>query len=313
NNLNDITFDDDFADICGITSEELFTKLQPGIRKLAEKYEIGYNEACDQLKASYDGYRFTKAGSEIFNPWSLLNCLNKREIEYFWNDTGLPTIIGEALKRVNANLEEFFDVYCEPEDLKGLDLLNPSPIALLFQTGYLTIKSYSHKLKRYHLGIPNNEVKAGLYKTLLPFYVNSKLGTPKTIVNDMVVNFMLGKPEKAMKSLQAYFASIDYALKIENENNFHNAFFILVNLLGLNTEAESHTSEGRIDIEIKTEDFIYIVELKYDHSAEEALKQIREKHYSRKCQTDNRRLFEIGVEFSSRTRCIENWIISESY
>lgn len=116
-----------------------------------------------------------------------------------------------------------------------------------------------------------------------------------------------------MTAMQAYFASIDYSLKIENENNFQNAFFLLINLLGLETKIESHTSEGRIDIEITTDDFVYVIELKYDHTAEEALRQIEEKHYARKYQMDPRKVFLIGVAFSSKPRCIESCKLKNIY
>ncbi|MDE5887022.1 MAG: ATP-binding protein [Muribaculaceae bacterium] len=309
NNLNDISFDDKYADICGITIQESRDYCHAGIRSLAKKENMTFDEAFEELRRNYDGYKFAGDGSEIFNPWSLFNALEKEKMENFWNETGLPTIVAESLKRVNSDLQQTFDTYCTESELKGLDLLNPDPIALLYQTGYLTIKEYIRKLKRFRLGIPNNEVKEGLFKVLVPYYVKTKTNSANSIINDIVVNFILGEPEKSMKGLQVYFAGIDYALKIDNENNFHNAFFLLLDLIGLETKAESHTSEGRIDIEITTDDFIYIIELKYDHSAEKALQQIKENHYARKYQNDSRRLFEIGVEFSSKTRCIENWII----
>ena len=112
-----------------------------------------------------------------------------------------------------------------------------------------------------------------------------------------------------MKSMQTYFAGVDYSLRIENENNFHNAFFLLTNIIGINAKAESHTSEGRIDIEITTNGFVYVIELKYDYSAQVALAQIEERHYTRKYQMDHRKIFLIGVEFSSKTRCIESWLV----
>ncbi len=310
NNIRDISFLDEFADICGITEKELLAYFKPGISKLADKEDVDFEEACNMLKRNYDGYRFAKTGSDIYNPWSLLNAMEDSEICNYWNDTGMPKIVAETLKRVHANLEEMFDTYCTADDLKGLDLLSPQPLALLYQTGYLTIKSYHPKIKRYHLGIPNNEVKDGLFKVLLPYYLKSQSDKDeKRIVADMVMYFILGNADAAMKCLQAYFAGVHFKMKMDNENNFHNAFYLLMDLVGLDTETESATSDGSIDIVIKTEDYIYVIELKYDRSAEEALKQIEEKNYSRKFQMDSRQLIEIGVNFSSETRCIEDWKI----
>ncbi|MDE6683225.1 MAG: AAA family ATPase, partial [Muribaculaceae bacterium] len=171
NNLNDITFDEGFSDICGITENDLSDNFGLGIEELADKSGVSFIKACDELKRNYDGYCFTKYGNFIYNPWSLLNCLDKREIANYWNETGIPTLLAESLKRVNADLEKTFNSYCTEDYLKGLDLLNPNPLALLFQTGYLTIKSYNPKIRRIRLGLPNNEVKKGFLNVLLPYYV----------------------------------------------------------------------------------------------------------------------------------------------
>ncbi len=309
NNIKDITFSDDFADICGITEKEFHDGFQPGITKFAELNEVSYERALQLLKRSYDGYRFALRGSDIYNPWSLLNAMNDSKIEDYWNETGTPTLLAEVLKNVNADLEKTFSTYCTESDLKGQDLLDPNPTALLYQTGYLTLKSYHPKIRRYRLGIPNNEVKRGFFEILLPQYVRSKGREPKQVVSDMVMHFMLGEAEEAMKCMQAYFAGIHFKMKMENENNFHNAFFLLMDLVGLDTETESATSDGSIDITVKTDDYIYVIELKYDGSAERALRQIEEKHYDRKFQSDPRHTICIGVNFSSKTRCIEDWQI----
>lgn len=310
NNINDISFDDGFADICGITEKELLENLQTGILELAKHNLISYERACRDLKKNYDGYNFSKNGSDIYNPWSLLNCLDKSVISNYWNQTGLPSLLAESLRRLNVDLRRIFNSYCTEDELRGLDLTNPQPLALLYQTGYLTIKSYNKKIKRYRLGIPNNEVKKGLFDILLPYYVSCKRVSSKQVVDDMVSNFILGNAEEAMREMQAYFAGINYKLRMDNENNFQNAFYLLMDLVGLDTVAEANTSEGSIDILIKTEDFVYVIELKYDHSADAALHQKEEKHYARQFQTDTRQLIKIGVSFSSKTRCIEAWKIS---
>ena len=309
NNLKDITFSDDFADICGITEKEFLEKFEYGISKFAEFNDLSYDQAFLLLKKSYDGYRFALRGSEIYNPWSLLNAMNDSKIEDYWNETGTPTLLAEVLKNVDADLKKTFNTYCTESDLKGLDLTNPNPIALLYQTGYLTLKSYHPKIKRFRLGIPNNEVKKGFFDILLPQYVKSKSQEPKQVISDMIMHFILGEADEAMKCMQAYFAGIHFKMKMDNENNFHNAFFLLMDHIGLDTEAESATSDGSIDITVKTEDYIYVIELKYDCSAEKALQQIEEKNYARKFQADPRQTICIGVNFSSETRCIEDWRI----
>ncbi|MDE6409942.1 MAG: AAA family ATPase [Muribaculaceae bacterium] len=184
NNIMDISFSNEYADICGITERELCHYFQRGISKFAEKEGVDYEGACKLLKKNYDGYKFASEGSEIYNPWSLLNAMYESKIGNYWNETGMPTLIAESLKRVGADLKKTFDSYCKDSDLKGLDLLNPNPTALLYQTGYLTIKRYSRRLKQYKLGIPNLEVKYGLFNVLLPYYVKCKTGTPSLQVGD---------------------------------------------------------------------------------------------------------------------------------
>ena len=174
NNLVDITFLDEYSDICGITEREMLDSLRQGIHRLADKNDLPYESAVRELKRNYDGYRFSKNGSDIYNPWSLLNAMKDSEISNYWNDTGMPTLVARTLKRVDADLESMFDTYCSEDDLKGLDLLTPQPLALLYQTGYLTIKDYNPKIRRYRLGIPNEEVKKGLFNVLLPYYMQSR-------------------------------------------------------------------------------------------------------------------------------------------
>ncbi|MDE6512190.1 MAG: PD-(D/E)XK nuclease domain-containing protein [Muribaculaceae bacterium] len=145
---------------------------------------------------------------------------------------------------------------------------------------------------------------------LLPYYIKCRSDEePKKLVGDMVMNFILGEADKAMKCMQAYFAGVHWKMKMDNENNFHNAFYLLMDLVGLETETESATSDGSIDITVKTDDYIYVIELKYDGSAEQALRQIEENKYDRKYQMDGREIIRIGVNFSSETRCIEDWKI----
>ncbi|MDE6795973.1 MAG: ATP-binding protein [Muribaculaceae bacterium] len=309
NNLNDITFSDEYADICGITHKELLGNFQIGVDKLARKMRTSYEDALKLLKSSYDGYRFSAEGSEIYNPWSLLNALNESRIGNYWNATGKPTLIVEALKRIDADLQSYFNSTCTDDELRGLDLLDPQPLALLYQTGYLTIKDYNFRRKKYRLGIPNHEVKKGLLNELLPYYVNCKGASSKSVVSRIEDYILDGEPERFMREIQIYFAGVSYKMKMDNENNFHNAFFILTDLIGLETHTEVSTSDGSIDILITTEDFIYIIELKYDRPAQEALRQIEKKRYDRPYLSDNRKIFRIGVSFSSKTRTIEDWVI----
>lgn len=309
NNLKDITFSNEFADICGITEKELYSYFKEGIKMIAERYQISFDEMKAKLKKNYDGYRFAEEGSDIYNPWSVLNCFDDKKIAFYWNETGFPSIIVKALRKMHSDLEETFNTECDEEELKGFDLTDPNPVALMYQTGYLTIKDYDPMTGTIRLGIPNEEVKSGLFKILIPYYAKFQSEGDSYKVKEFLKWIRQGKPERFMESMQTYFAGVSYMLKMDNENNFHNAFFLVTNLIGINSDAEVVTSDGRIDMTIKTPRFIYIIELKYDRSAREALDQINRKEYARMFRDDSRKLFKIGVNFSSETRTINDWLI----
>lgn len=311
NNLNDITFDNDFADICGITETELIENLRSGIELFAEENDMTYIETCDALKKNYDGYRFAKKGSYIYNPWSLLSCLSKREISNFWGRTGKATLIAEALKNIDADLENILSSTVSMRRLEGLDLKSANPIALLYQTGYLTIKDYDSEDNYVTLGIPNLEVRQSLFDDLLPYYVKTRRATADTVVHNIIQDLRHGKPEQFVDDLDIFMAGIPYDMKMEDENNLHNSIFILLTLIGVDVETEVHTSDGRIDLVVKTPKFLYIIELKFDHSAEEAKSQIDEKRYYLPYINDDRRIFKIGLNFSTETRHLDLPVIEE--
>lgn len=312
NNLRDITFSDDFSEICGITEEELLHDFKAGISDLAIKNNISDEEACIELKKNYDGYRFTKEGRDIYNPWSVLNAMAESSISNYWGRTGKPTLIAEAMYHFDEDIESLLNTQCDEITLQGFDLKSSSPLALLFQTGYLTIKDYDRETQLYTLGVPNREVTDSLFKELLPYFVKVKRGgDSETVVRNIVNSILLGQPEKLVKNLNIFFAGIPYDMKMDNENNLHAAIYILLTLIGVRTETEGHTSEGRIDLIVKTSRFIYIIELKFDHSAEEAMAQIKEKNYALAYLNDSRRIFLIGLNFSSKTRHLDTPLIEE--
>lgn len=311
NNLNDITFDDAYGDICGITEKELLDYFHIGIKNLAENRGVCFDEICRLLKRNYDGYRFAPGGSDIYNPWSVLNCLQKCRIGYYWNQTGIPTIIAETLRNTDDDLKKILNTRCDPSTLEGLDLKSPDPLALLYQTGYLTIKDYDPDMDLLTMGLPNREVTDGLFKILLPYYVKVRRGSTEGVIRDILNDLLAGHPAELMKNIDIFFSGIPYDLKMENENNFHNALYILLTLIGVKVDAEVHTSNGRIDLVVKTPDYIYIIELKFDRDSATAMTQIEEKDYARPYLNDPRRIFKIGANFSSETRHLDAPVIRE--
>lgn len=310
NNIKDITLLDDYSEICGISERELHENLRAGITLLGEANGVSYEEAAKELKDNYDGYRFSKNSADIYNPWSVLNALDDKEISNYWNRTGgIPTIIAESLRRTNIEFKAFFHTKCSQKDLEGMDLRSSSPLALLYQTGYITIKSYDAQRKRFTLGIPNREVKEGLMDILLPYYADLKSRS----ISDFIWNFtdLLedGNADGFMRALESFFSGITYELHMDNENNFQNAIFVLLSLLGLEVKAEEKTSDGRIDLLIETKEYIYLIELKYNGSAQEALSQIEEKRYDLPYQATGKVIIKIGANFDSTTRRINDWMV----
>lgn len=312
NNLMDITFSDYFADVCGITERELLDNLHDGVQQLADKRGVGFEDACALLKKNYDGYRFAPEGSDIYNPWSLLSAMKELRVAQYWNATGAATIVAETLRDADVDIERILTGRWTLDDLAGLDLRGADPTALLYQAGYLTLSDYDPATDTVGLRVPNEEVKKGLFKDLMEVYLKDvKGGTVKDVIYGINSSIRQGRPEELMNSLTAYFAGIPYDLKVENENNFHNAFYILLSLIGIDAKAEEHTSDGRIDILITTPEYVYVIELKYDGSPQEALQQINEKCYALKFAADGRRVFKIGVNFSSLHRRVDGWEIKE--
>lgn len=313
NNLNDITFDDEYGAICGITYEEIEKKLAPGIERIAENMELSFEEMLAKLKNYYDGYHFSKRCPDIYNPFSLLNALQKRELGTYWAQTGTPTFLIERIKEKHTNIRELLNSAIKSADLGSSDLAYSSDVALLFQTGYLTIKSYDKSTQRYQLGIPNFEVESSLFRNFMQVYQYPDSNVGSNILLEIEKALNEGKPEEAMERFQSYLAGIGYPIGSENrEFAFQNNLLIPLKLIGLDVKSELHISNGRIDMTVNTSDYIYLFEFKLDKSAEEALKQINEKEYTLPWKFDGRHIIKIGVNFSSEKRNIDSWLIETS-
>lgn len=310
NNLNDITMDDKYASLCGITEKELRTDFEPDIRQLAEKMNISFDETCNKLKKLYDGYHFTENGEGMYNPFSLLNTFYRMEPDNYWFATGTPTLLVKMLKQNNYRLSNLTEgVQASSYELNGMENSENNPVPMFFQTGYLTIKDYDKEFKTYTLGFPNEEVKRGFINFLIPNYVNISEHESAFQIMNFVKEVRAGKIDDFMTRLQSFMADTPYELARQQELHYQNVLYIMFSLLGFYTEAEYHTSQGRIDMVVKTKEYIYVMEFKLEGSAEEALKQINEKQYATPFAADSRKLYKIGVNFSNKTRNIDKWIV----
>ena len=315
NNLDDISMRVPYAAICGITEEELRTYFEDDIHELASSLKLTYDETRTLLKRRYDGYHFVAEGPGLYNPFSLLNTFKYMRIDDYWFETGTPSYLVELLKHTHYDLYEMANTETDADTLNSIDSASNNPIPVIYQSGYLTIKDYDPEFKIYRLGFPNREVEEGFIKYLLPFYTS--VSAPKTPfeIGQFVREVRSGNYDAFFRRLQSFFADTPYEViagqKPERDTELHyqNVLFIVFRLVGLYTKVEYHTSNGRIDLVLQTDRYIYIMEFKLNGTAEEALQQINEKQYALPFANDERKLFKIGVNFSSETRNIERWIV----
>ena len=309
NNIEDITLIRDFAGLCGISEEELYATLSTDIQELAEATGMSYEDTCRRLKEQYDGYHFAERTSGMYNPFSLLNVLKSKQFRNYWFETGTPTYLVELLKENHYPLEHLTYEQATADTLTGIDTVDSSPIPVLYQSGYLTIKDYDPEFETYTLGFPNKEVEEGFTRFLLPYYAHIRSGSSAFHIVNFVKEVRSGNIDGFMKRLQSFFSDTPYELVRDLELHYQNVLFIIFRLVGFYTQAEYHTSEGRVDLVIRTDQFIYVMEFKLDGTAEEALRQIEEKQYALPFASDSRRLFKVGVNFSNATRNIEKWLV----
>jgi hypothetical protein len=316
NQLIDISLDEQYAGICGISETELLQYFKPEIQALADKQKMTFDATFAEMKKRYDGYRFAKEGEDMYNPFSVLNVFEKKDFGYYWFKTGTPTFLVNTLRNNNYDIRKFSnDVTISAKDIDDYRVGESSLVPLLYQSGYLTIKSFDTQYNEYTLGFPNEEVKYGFLDELLPAFapiVGLKDNFSASRFTKAVVK---GDVEGFMKQLTAFFASIPYDAikkKHRDEEYYQHVFYLLFTLMGQFVETEVKDSEGRADAVVKTADSIYVFEFKMDSAAtaEDALAQIDEKGYMIPYTADNRRLVKIGVEFSIEGKGVGRWLIN---
>ena len=311
NNLNDISMDERFVEVCGITEAELHQYFDEEIDALAQQNRQTKEEAYAELRKRYDGYHFCENSVGMYNPFSVLNTLEKRSYKDYWFATGTPTYLVELLKKSGFELQALSNYETSESALSSIHRADINPIPVLFQSGYLTIKGYDEEFGVYKLDYPNEEVRQGFIEFLLPYYTYCQTSAQKTIVRDFVLSLRGGDADKFMRLMQSLLADTPYELIRELENHYQNVMYIITKLMGFYVQAEYRTSRGRIDLLIGTDKYIYIIELKFEGSAEEALNQIQTKDYALPFATDGREIIRIGANVSRETRNIEQWVIEK--
>ena len=309
NNLQDISMLKAYEGICGVTEEELRTVFSESVGRLAEANGLEVEEAYGELKKWYDGYHFAAGGADVYNPFSLLNTFKTGEFGNYWFETGTPTFLVELLKKSRYDLRNLTEEQTTADVLGSVDTMDENPVPVLYQSGYLTIKGYDKRFGLYRLGFPNGEVERGFMSFLLPHYAS--VGKSESIfqISLFMRDVEGGDIDGFMRRLQGFFADIPYELARDLELHYQNVLFIVFRLMGFYTRVEYHTSQGRADLVLQTERYVYVMEFKLDGTAEEALRQIEEKNYALPFAADPRKLFKVGVNFSNAIRGIERWVV----
>jgi hypothetical protein len=311
NNLLDITNLDEYASICGITAQELTDNFQPGIRKMAKKWNCTDDEVVSKLREQYDGYHFTKIMVDIFNPYSLLNVFYGNELGDYWFKTGTPTFVIEMLKEHKGQWKF---------DIEEIDNLEPTvlstfntpleqargPLPFLYQAGYLTIKDYHAEDDLYVLGVPNTEVRLGLIRNLIPLYSAMDPDESLTVARKMSGALCRGDYDKALSLAQSFLAGVPFmdgdrkilADQELCEAYYHRLLFIIFSMLHNGARAQVRQAVGMPDIVVVTSQYIYIIEIKLDATPEVALQQIEEKQYAVPYLKEGKKIVKLGVAFS---------------
>ena len=313
NQPKDISMDSRYEALCGITLEEMLEVFHEPIQELAEDNGVGYEEMVEMLKKRYDGYHFSKKMTGVFNPFSLLNCFDKLEMRNYWFATGTPTYLMRLLSHSDKNINELVGKYYEESQFIDYKADVERPLPMIYQSGYLTVKGYNERRRKYLLDFPNEEVRSGFVSLLASDYFNSDK-TPSSWIDDILDALEDGDVEDFLKKMTSLLSSVTYRFQrkqdaFECERYFQYTFYLIMQMIGhYNTMVEKETSEGRIDCVVECPDYVYVMEFKMDGSAQSALEQIRERGYTKPYLADKRKVFSIGVNFSSEKGTIEEYV-----
>ena len=315
NHLNDISLNRDYSSVCGITEEELKSNFQPEIEALSESEQLTYEETLEKLKQTYDGYLFIDGGVHVYNPFSLLNVFSDRMFFDYWFQSGTPTFLVQYLKKAHFYLPDLENnVEIDLSSLNNFKVDVGSPIPILYQAGYLTLKSYNRRSGLYSLGYPNNEVKYGLIRNLLPSYSNLDETKVQRFVWQFYEKVCSGDVASFMQVISDLLANIPYSSASKDdvrwrEQNYQIAVALIFQFMGMYTQTEVYSAKGRADCVVHTEHIIYIFEFKLwsAGTAEEALAQIQEQEYHKPLRLQGKKLVLIGTSFDEEKRNIKEW------
>ena len=311
NNIKNVSLDDEYAGVCGITKEELLTQMSEDIDVLAEALEMTREETIAKLKENYDGYHFSPASPDVFNPYSLLNCFDDKNFGAYWFSSGTPTYLINMLRKfkvlpakIGRSLARSSAFDAPTENLKTIT-------PLLYQSGYITIKGYDKMSQLFTLDLPNKEIKVGLFESLLPYYLEGMYAEEGDVaIAQMSVLIRQGDMDGALRLFQEFLGTVPYCNNTNYEGHYQQVLFIIFTLLThFVVDVEVHTPNGRVDVVMETEDTLYLIELKLNKSAQAAMQQINLKQYDQRFARCGKPIVKVGVNFDAKKGNIEDWTI----
>ncbi len=314
NQLSDISMDDEYSGICGITEDELEDNFGPEIEELAHKQKLPHEECLSELAKMYDGYHFSADGTGVYNPFSLLSAFHRRDFGSYWFETGTPDILIKKLNTSRMPLYKLSEgVVATESALMNYRVDDPDPIPLFYQSGYLTICDYDREFRLYTLKLPNNEVKYGFFDSLVPSVLGQSEDENPASLRSMLMDLRAGKPDSFITRIRSLFASIPYpeGKSPVYEGEWSRQLYLILSLMGAYTQCEVHMATGRADCVVKTADYIYVFEFKLDAPVEDAMKQIDDKGYTIPYIADSRKLYKVGVVFSTEKRNVADYGVEE--
>lgn len=309
NNIENISMDAPYAEICGISQEEILSQMKDDVKLLADKLEITSEEALLKLKENYDGYHFTYPSPDIYNPFSLLTAMSKGKIGSYWFGSGTPTYLVEMLNKYGVKPQQIGErrVLAESFDAPTERMTDITP--LLYQSGYITIKDYSPLTNLYLLDIPNKEVRMGLMKSLLPCYLHQYTTEGLTTVALLFEAIHEERMDDALRLLQTFLSTIPQCDHTDYEGHYQSLLYTIFSLLGMYVDIEVRTPRGRVDMVLRTKTTLYLIELKLDKSADIAMNQIDLKKYPERFALCGLPIVKVAINFDSESRTLKDWRI----
>ena len=306
----DISMSREFEAICGITEDELTEYFSEPIAQMAQEEEMTIEDVRHWLKSSYDGYHFSDALTDIYNPFSLLNVFFNRSMRPYWFSTGSPTYLIKLLSNNDVNIQTILSKWYEVQYFIDYRANREDPLAMLYQSGYLTIKEVRRSIgepRKYRLDFPNKEVKQSFITALSNNYFASREDAGG-VVRDLVDSLKEGNLDEMRKLMTQYLSSIDYAMRKDKEYHFQYTLYLIFSLMSTySVKIEQHNSQGRADLIVETSQYVYIFEFKLDGKADEALAQIEDKQYAKPYMTDKRQIIKVGASFGRKSGTIDDW------